>query len=82
MCTKVIRMIVINDMDLPITVADKIINGTKPNTGIGSDLSKAIAKAFTGSEVAGATQDMFSIDEIKEIADYLMVYVNSHPKGD
>ena len=75
-------MIEISDMDLPITVAEKIINGTKPNTGIGSDLSKAIAKAFTGSEDAGATQDMFSIDEIKELADYLIVYYEAHKNGD
>ena len=54
-------MIEINDTDLPITVAEKIINGTKPYVA-------ALA----------VTIDMFSVDEIKEIATYLMVYYESH----
>lgn len=56
-------MIQINDNDLPITVAEKIINGTKP---------------YNPSD----TQDMFDIEEIKEIADYLIVYYQAHQNGD
>ena len=73
-------MITIEDYDLPIVVAKKIICGTKPYNGI--PLAKALAKAITGDETAGETQDMFSIEEIEEIAEYLMVYVKSHQNGD
>lgn len=69
-------MIEIHDTDLPITAAEKIITGTKPYGG--SLLTKAVAKAITGSETAAESIDMFDIDEIKEIADYLMVYYESH----
>ena len=73
-------MIEIYDTDLPITVADKIITGTKPFVAM--PLTRAIAKAITGSETAAESTDMFDIDEIKEIADYLMVYYESHKGGD
>lgn len=73
-------MIQINDNDLPITVAEKIINGTKLNTP--SELMKSIAKAVTGDEHVCDTVDMFDLEEIKEIADYLMVYYQSHQNGD
>lgn len=73
-------MFVINDNDLPIVVAQKIISGTKPYNP--TAIQRSIAKAFTGDEKACDTQDMFDLEEIKEIADYLMVYYNSHPKGD
>ena len=73
-------MIEISDTDLPITVAEKIINGTKPY--IATPLTKAVVKALTGSETASDTVDMFSLEEIKEIADYLMMYYESHKEGD
>lgn len=73
-------MIEIEDNDLPITVAEKIINGTKPYNP--SPAMKSITKAITGVECDCDTQDMFSLEEIKEIADYLMVYYNSHKNGD
>ena len=73
-------MIEIYDTDLPITVADKIITGTKPY--VATQLTRAIAKAITGSEKAAESIDMFDIDEIKEIADYLMVYYESHKEGE
>lgn len=73
-------MIQINDNDLPITVAEKIISGTKLNTP--SELMKSLAKAVTGDEHACDTVDMFDLEEIKEIADYLMVYYQSHQNGD
>ena len=73
-------MIQINDNDLPITVAEKIINGVKPNNP--TPLMKAFAKAMTGDEHAGENTDMFDLEEIKEIADYLIVYCESHKNGD
>lgn len=73
-------MIEIADNDLPITVAEKIINGTKPYNP--TPAMKIITKAITGDECNCDTEDMFSLEEIKEIADYLMVYYNSHGDGD
>lgn len=73
-------MIEIYDTDMPITVADKIITGTKPY--VATQLTRAIAKVITGSETAAESIDMFDIDEIKEIADYLMVYYESHKEGE
>ncbi len=71
-------MIEINDTDLPITVAEKIITGRKQNNA--SDAIKAITKALTGEDQAEVV--MFELEEIKEIADYLMCYYNNHPNGD
>ena len=73
-------MIQINDNDLPITAAEKIITGTKPYKP--TPLEKCFCVAATGDKDAGETVDMFKLEEIKEIADYLMLYYNSHPKGD
>jgi len=73
-------MIQINDNDLPIMVAEKIINGVKPYNP--TACMKALAKALTGDENLSNTQDMFDIEEIKEIADYLMVYYKAHQNGD
>ena len=73
-------MIQIENNDLPITVAEKIINGTKPYNP--TPLMKSFAKAITGNENAGDTQKMFGLEEIKEIVDYLMVYYNAHINGD
>lgn len=72
-------MIEIKDSDLPITVAQKIIAGTKPLTL--NPMQKAAAKALTGIEPDGTT-DMFSLDEIDEIADYLKKYLEHHKNGD
>lgn len=72
-------MIQIDDNDLPITVAEKIIKGTKPNK-YSTDVWKTLTKAIVGVECD--TIDMFSLEEIKEIADYLMVYYQSHINGD
>ena len=69
-------MIMIEDTDLPITVAEKIITGMKPY--VATPLTKAVVKAITGSDSDSEKIDMFSVDEIKEIADYLMVYYESH----
>ena len=74
-------MIQIDDCDLPIQVAEKIISGTKNVSA--SALDKAAYKAFTGKELGETlSEDMFGLEEIKEIADYLMVYYDSHQNGD
>ena len=73
-------MIEIKDTDLPITVAEKIITGTKPYSA--TPLTKAVVKVITGSETAGDTVNMFSLYEIKEIADYLMVYYERRLEGE
>lgn len=62
-------MIQIEDNDLPITVAEKIIKGVKPYKP--APAVKALATALTGDEHSVDTQDMFSLEDIKEIADYL-----------
>ena len=69
-------MIIIDDKDLPITVSEKIITGTKPYNPI--PFMKSMVKAVTGDEHAAEEQDMFSIEDIKEIAEYLMIYYNSN----
>lgn len=73
-------MIQINDYDLPITAAEKIIRGVKPNNP--TPLMKSLAKAVTGNEHASDSVDMFELEEIKEIADYLLIYYEAHKNGD
>lgn len=71
-------MIVINDKDLPITVAEKIVSATK--TYDASPMLKALTKAITNEDES--KEDMFTLDEIKEIADYLMIYYQSYIRGE
>ena len=74
-------MIQINDFDLPIQVAEKIISGTKDVPA--SMLDKAAYRAFTGKEIGETVhRDMFDLEEIKEIADYLIVYYEAYKNGD
>lgn len=73
-------MITIDDYDLPITAAEKLINGTRPNNP--TPVIKALAKAITGNDESSETVDMFTVDEIKEIADYLITYYESHKYDD
>jgi hypothetical protein len=73
-------MIEINDTDMPITVAEKIITGTKPY--VATPMVKALAKAITGSETTSDIVDMFNLEEIKEIADYLMTYYENHKENE
>lgn len=73
-------MIQINDNDLPITVANKIITGVKPNNP--TEFMKSLAEAITGDKHASESVDMFDLEEIKEIADYLIVYYEAHKNGD
>lgn len=80
-------MIQIDDYDLPITAADKIIRGTRPaqrsalaekciNVMVNNGL---VAPEQIGDE---KTEDMFDLDEIEEIAKYLTVYCDTHKRGD
>ena len=70
-------MIQIDDFDLPIQVAEKIIGGTKDVPA--SMLDKTVYRAFTGKEIGEAvSRDMFDLEEIKEIAGYLIVYYEAH----
>ncbi len=74
-------MIQIDDFDLPIQVAEKIIGGTKDMPA--SMLEKSTYKAFTGKDLGETvSRDMFDLEEIKEIAGYLMVYYEAHKNGD
>lgn len=74
-------MIQIENYDLPIQVAEKIISGTKEVTL--TPIMQSLRKAVVGEEVGDkATEDMFDLEEIKEIADYLMVYYQAHKNGD
>lgn len=41
---------------------------------------KAITKAITNDDEL--KEDMFTLEEIKEIADYLIVYYKTHKNGD
>lgn len=67
-------MIQINDNDSPITVAEKIINGTKPYNAV--ETWRTLTKAITGTDCD--TNVMFDLEEIKEIADYLIIYYELH----
>lgn len=67
-------MITIEDNDLPVTVAQKIITGTKEND---SEIGKKLSILAGGD----GTVDMFSLEEIQEIAEYLQVYINNHENG-
>lgn len=69
-------MIQINDKDMPIEVAQKLILGTKVVTL--TPMMRSVKKALIGEDSKEDRVDMFDLDEIKEIADYLMVYYNSH----
>lgn len=71
-------MITINDNDMPIEVANKIINGTKVYEcgDAMKKLREGLSKAF-GYDDDG-TMDMFSLEELREIALYLLVYCQMH----
>lgn len=71
-------MIQIDDNDMPIEAAQKIINGIKPYEPM--DFEKSICKAL--SKDPKTEVFMFSVGEIEELANYLLVYVNSHKEGD
>lgn len=61
-------MIQINDNDAPITVVEKLITATREAN---NKLEESINKAFGGE----GKPDMFTDDELREIADYIYVYL-------
>ena len=72
-------MIQINDNDSPITAAQKIIHGIKaepmtPARRLG--IIMATGKAPENGQEYEV--DMFTIEEIREIADYLQTYLKYH----
>lgn len=67
-------MIQIDDNDMPITVAEKLIHATRSYKPT-SPLEKAITKAVTGDENAMRTVDMFDENELREIIGYIEVYL-------
>lgn len=70
-------MIQIDDYDLPIQVAGKIIAGTKDVP------ASTLDKMFSGKQIGETvSRDMFKLEEIKEIADYLVIYYLAHINGD
>lgn len=78
-------MITIENNDLPITAAEKIITGTKPRDhDAWSMFMRAVAlqEPHEEEEDALAMVDMFSMEEIEEIAHYLILYCEAHKNGD
>lgn len=81
-------MITIENNDLPITAAEKIITGTKPRDE--NDATSFFLRAIFGDpkatreegQEALATVDMFSLEDIEEIAHYLLTYCEAHKNGD
>lgn len=61
-------MIQINDNDAPITVVEKLITATRETN---TKLEELINKTFGGE----GKPDMFTNDELREIADYIYVYL-------
>jgi hypothetical protein len=57
-------MIEIKEIDMPITVAEKLITAVR-------EVTNPITKNIY-------TEDMFTDDELKEIAAYLLVYCEAH----
>jgi hypothetical protein len=72
-------MIIIQDYDEPLEVASKITTAVRLDTSKDTPL-EGLAKALTGNN--SKTERMYSLEEIKEIADYLAVYYFSHVEGD
>lgn len=77
-------MFTVDDLDLPITVAEKIITGTRPCTLSSVQKSlRALSDSINGTDTANQTvEDMFTVNDIKEIADYLMVYYEANKAED
>lgn len=69
-------MIQIDNTDTPIEVAQKIINGTMEVEA--NMVDKAMMRAFGCKEVEKIRRALFDLEELKEIAGYLLVYCNTH----
>lgn len=72
-------MIRIKGYDTPIEAARKIIEGASVYEYEESEILKAATKVLTGKEYQSRKEErIFTLEEIKEIADYLIVYYNAH----
>jgi hypothetical protein len=76
-------MIQINDNDSPITAAQKLIHGIKaePMTPA-RRLGFILASGEAPKEDAVYEVDMFSLSDIREIADYLLTYYRYRQEDD
>lgn len=63
----------------PIKVADMLISATY--TRKKSDMEKAIQKAF-GNNADTVTENVYSISELRQIAEHLLVYCNANGEGE
>ena len=76
-------MIQIEDNDTPITVAQKLIHGTKTETVTPLMRLRTALCTGTATEIGEQVEvDMFSDAEIREIADYLFTYSKYHEEDD
>ena len=71
-------MIQINDNDSPITAAQKIIYGTKAETWTPASKLGYILATGEAPKEDHCEADMFSVEEIREIAEYLQTYWKYH----
>lgn len=69
-------MIKIEDDDIPIVAAQKIITAVRKNDP--SDVTRGLSAVFYGDASAYDYVDMYSLQEIQELAEYLLVYVRAH----
>lgn len=76
-------MIQIEDNDSPITVAQKLIHGTKSETVTPLIRLGRVLSTGTAPEVGKQIEvDMFSDAEIREIAAYLLTYSKYHEEDE
>ena len=73
-------MIQIEDYDTPMQAAEKLISGTMEVEA--NVFDKAMMRAFGGEEVNKIRRALFGLEELKEIAGYLLVYYNAHKEGE
>lgn len=70
-------MVIIYDNDLPITAAERLITATRP---IKMPLLQKITQAVPegGKPKEETLVDMYDLDDLEEIARYIMIYVNRY----
>jgi len=71
-------MIQIEDSDTPITAAQKLIYGTKAAPWTSASKLGYILATGEAPKEKECEVDMFSDEEIREIADYLLTYSKYH----
>lgn len=72
-------MIQIENYDTPMQVAEKLISGTMEVEA--NMFDKAMMRTFGCKEVDKIRRALFDLEELKEIAGYLLVYYNAHKEG-